>query len=369
MQNINQNLIYETNKQDYYHGIHFFLTLTYLQGQQEYRKASINISVPAVIENVKKTLRFETGITTTQQDEQKTSVMINLSLDDMQLNGNNFSGIKVNTFPVYEEIISFSGVFSEDQQKIETLSIDQHYVKYNLADRSKAHLEEKKTASFVFKDIPKHMSGYTYDKETTVISKAEWNNYRHLKYRAISETTISRMTAVNEEGITKWTQCINLRMRPTNYTADKPQRNKVAVVTAGCKTGGDEKARECGPILGIYALLNAKFSKVPGMVVLERENLDLIMQEQELSGSGLVEEGSAIESGKIIDEDVLVIIQLQEPAPDDPPESWHYKLLIKDKETDELVDPGISYRATQNDVGLDHFVMSAYAYVMKNYFM
>ncbi len=80
-------------------------------------------------------------------------------------------------------------------------------------------------------------------------------------------------------------------MKPTNYTAEKPARNKVAVVTEGCEASG-EVAEECGPILGIHALLVARFSKVPGLKVLERQKLDLIKQEQKLSESGLVDPDS-----------------------------------------------------------------------------
>ncbi|MCF8331879.1 MAG: CsgG/HfaB family protein [Bacteroidales bacterium] len=346
----------------------FVLMVNVAMGQREYRKAYMIIGVPAIVEKVKKTVRFETAEVTEKKEEQKIPVSVNVSMDDMQLEGNNFSGIKITTFPVSEEIVSFSGVMSEDHKKIETVTIDYQYIKYNIADRAKAHVEEKKSASITFKDIPKQMRGYVYDRETTEISNARWHNYRYLKYRAISETTTSKMIAVDEESISKWTQCISVRMQPTNYTAEEPERNKVAVVTSGCNRKGDEKLVHCGPITGIHALLNAKFSKVPGMKVLERENMDHILQEQKLSESGLVSEESKIESGKIIDEDILVIIQLQEPALDDPPETFYYKLLVKDKQTGELDDTGISIRHRKNNPSLDHFVMRAYAYVMKNYF-
>jgi len=347
----------------------FILMLAFAQGQQEYRKAYIVIGIPAIVETVKKTLRFENGKVIENREEKKGSVGLNVSLDDMQLNGNNFSGIKVTTYPVSEEIISFSGVLSDDHSMIKTITIDQQYIKYNLADRSKAHVEEKISASYTFENIPKQLRGYVYDMEKTRITDARWYKYRYLKYRAISETTISKLISVDEESINKWTQCVLVQIKPTNYTAEAPERNKVAVVTAGCDKKGDEKLEQCGPIAGIHALLVAKFSKVPGMKVLEREHLDLILQEQKLSESGLVEEGSRVESGKLIDEDILVIIQLQEPAPDDPPESFHYKLLVEDKQTGEMDDTGISARIGDKDNPFfDQFVMRAYAYVMKNYF-
>lgn len=346
----------------------FILMLGLAQGQREYRKAYIVIGVPAIVKKVKKTLRFENGKVIENREEKKQAVSFHVSLDDMQLNGNNFSGIKVTTYPVSEEIISFSGVLSDDHSMIETITIDQQYLKYNIANRAKAHVEEKVNASLTFKNIPKQYRGYVYDKEKTIISDASWYKYRYLKYRAISETTISKMIAVDEESIKKWTQCILVKMQSTNYTAEAPERNNVAVVTAGCDVKGDAKAEQCGPIAGIHALLVAKFSKVPGMKVLEREHMDLILQEQKLSESGLVEEGSKVESGKIIDEDILVIIQLQEPTPDDPPETYHYKLFVKDKQTGELDDTGISARIGKENIFFDHFVMRAYAYVMKNYF-
>lgn len=266
---------------------------------------------------------METGEVTEKKEQQKIPISVHASLDDMQLNGNNFSGIKVTTYPVSEEIVSFNGVLSDDHQKIETITIRYEYLKYNIADRSKAHVEEKKSASITFKDIPKQYRGYVYDREITKISKARWHQYRYLKYRVISETTISNMIAVDEESITKWTQCISLKMQPTNYIAEAPERNKVAVVTAGCDKKGNEKLKQCGGISWILAMLVHEFTKVPGMIVLEREHMDLILQEYMLSESGLVSEESKIESGKLIDEDILVIIQLVEPSPDDPLETFH----------------------------------------------
>lgn len=347
----------------------FFLTLIYIQGQTEYRRANINISIPAVIEQVKKTLRFETGNVMEDHKELHISVGFYANLDDMQLNGNKFSGIKITSYPISEEIVIFSGVLSEDQHKIESISIDYQYVKYHVPDRSKARIEEKKKGSFTFKNIPKKFTSYSFNFEVSEIMEAKWETYKYLKYRAISETTVSRLIKVNEEKITKWTQCLRIGMKPTNYTTEKPVYNKkLAVVTEGCETSG-EVAKECGPILGIHALLVARFSKVPGLKVLERQNIDLIKQEQELSGSGLVDPDSKVASGKIIDEDILVIIQLQEPISDDPADSWYYKLLIKVKETGELIDTGLSYRASPNNRGFEEFAMSAYAYIMKNYLM
>lgn len=342
----------------------FIMMFGLAHGQNEYRRGSINISVPSIVEIVKKTRRFETGKVIQNTNEQQTYIGINVNLDNMKLSGNNFSGLKVTTYPVSEEIISFMGVFSDDKQKIKSISIELNYVKYNIADRSKAHIEETKTANFTFENIPKYIGGYAYDHETSQIKNAEWQKHKYLKYRAISETTNSKLKAIDNERITKYTKCISVRLRPTNYTAEYPDRNKVAVITAGC----NEKDKECGPIRGIFAKLNHKFSKESGLIVLERQNIDKLIQEQKLSESGLVSKDSKIESGKIIDEDILVIIQLQEHTPDDPPNTYLYKLLVRDKKTGKLDNTGISYRFSMDQPNFDLFVTRAYAHVMKNYF-
>lgn len=112
-----------------------------------------------------------------------------------------------------------------------------------------------------------------------------------------------------------------------------------------------------------------QFSKTPGLKVLEREHLDPILEEQKLSASGLVSPNSQVESGKIMEEDILVIIQLQEVTPEDPPGTHYYKILVGDKQTGELIDTGISYRLWMDKPYFDHFVKRAYAHVMKNYLM
>lgn len=58
---------------------------------------------------------------------------------------------------------------------------------------------------------------------------------------------------------------------------------------------------------GIPALMIADLSKIPGLKILERENLDKIVQEIELSKSGLVKENSKVDNN-LMKEEIAIII-------------------------------------------------------------
>lgn len=348
------------------------LATVYSAAQTEYQRATLSVSVPVKLKTVKESVSTLQGARS-ETKEETTFIQINANLDNMKVQDRHFSGVSIVKFPVYDEIVSFQGTFSKDKSKIETLSLEYQFVKVHLPDRSKAHLEETKRGSFRFTNIPKNYSGYKFDSEQSKITKAEWKYFYFVEYPGLKETTKTTLISLNPEAITKYTNCISLRLRPSTYVPEASSFDKVAVMTnIGDRFQGDS-LDFAGPTKGIMALLIHEFTQVPGLKVLEREELQHLLDEIALSESGLVAPDSRVASDRLLEEDILVVIHLNKTLLDEDGNinGWLIQPLIVEKATGEVVDPKLTVRFNKESFSLDQMNFMAfniYNYVMNRYF-
>ncbi|MCF8230008.1 MAG: hypothetical protein K9G58_03725 [Bacteroidales bacterium] len=334
--------------------------------QAEFRKCYITVSVPSKVKEIVKTKKFSNGNVRKIRDEYNTVLGFYFSVNDMRLDGNDFSGMKINKQSVAEEIASFYGTLSEDRKSINNIDIDYSYVRYSVPNREKAHVEEMKIASCSFENIPYKGGRYRSNPEETIINSVTWDKLEHLVWRAVSKTTVQHMVGVDRDKFNNRTQCIHVNITPTHYTAEKPERDAVAVIIDGC-----EDDNRCQSLLkGIQAKLTRMFSKIPGLKVLERENIAAILNEIEMVEQGMTNPNvpNPVKPGNIEKEDVLVVVKMQELKSDDAMGVRTCKVYIKDQQSQEFVDPDISLRLTSDFDASEHFISTIFTYIWRNYF-
>src|ERR1043166_3825288 len=65
------------------------------------------------------------------------------------------------------------------------------------------------------------------------------------------------------------------------------------------------------PNYALLALAEAKISTLPGVALLERGEIDRILQEHEASLTGLVEADTAVQAGTLLGLDLLAIVEME----------------------------------------------------------
>jgi TolB-like protein len=92
--------------------------------------------------------------------------------------------------------------------------------------------------------------------------------------------------------------------REREVSASPPEPSSIAV-QAFVNRGGDESYRALAK--GLAAMIIADLSKVPGLKVLEREKVQLLVNEAKLGDSGLADTASAVRSGRLMRAEKVVV--------------------------------------------------------------
>jgi TolB-like protein len=92
--------------------------------------------------------------------------------------------------------------------------------------------------------------------------------------------------------------------REREVSSSPPEPGSIAV-QAFVNRGGDESYRALAK--GLAAMIIADLSKVPGLKVLEREKVQLLVNEAKLGDSGLADTASAVRSGRLMRAEKVVV--------------------------------------------------------------
>jgi TolB-like protein len=92
--------------------------------------------------------------------------------------------------------------------------------------------------------------------------------------------------------------------REREISSSPPEPGSIAV-QAFVNRGGDESYRALAK--GLAAMIIADLSKVPGLKVLEREKVQLLVNEAKLGDSGLADTASAVRSGRLMRAEKVVV--------------------------------------------------------------
>ena len=92
--------------------------------------------------------------------------------------------------------------------------------------------------------------------------------------------------------------------REQEVVGTPPEPGSIAV-QAFVNRGGNEAYRAMAK--GLAAMIIADLSKVPGLKVLEREKVQLLVNEAKLGDSGLADTASAVRSGRLMRAEKVVV--------------------------------------------------------------
>lgn len=358
------------------------LTTFQITGQTEYKKGFVSLSIPVILDHEKITVNFAQGKRFVKNENQETHIQVRANLDDIKINGNSFSGLSIVEFPVYQEIVAFQGTFSEDKQSIDKMHIDYQFIKYSQPNRSIARIEETKSGSFEFSNLPKDYSGYGFEFGKSEINKIEFERFLFLKYTGMSETTRESASSPNKEKFNKYMTGIKMTLRDSDFKPSKHTYDKIAVTTSQdisvledsllVEIPAENKKNDASLTMGISALLIHKLSQLEGVKILERLKLDELLAEQELSESGLVSDESRVETGRMIEEDILIVIELSEVFKNDEDEviGWLITPLVIEKSSGKVIDLGLKTRFNKDSLRIDqliYFVNGIYYKLRKDF--
>lgn len=325
----------------------FLFTTTQAQPDKNFNNASINVSVPVIVNWNKVIVKKEDGKISRKSDPAKAMYLtVNIMVKDLKFNGLSFSGKQIVNFPVYDELKTFSGKLSKDKSKIEFIDIKYNRTKYSIADRKNAHLEEEASLSFRFENIPVKYKSYSFNHETTKIQNVNYSYKRFLDYPVQTESTTEEFVKIDEEKINKYSNCITVKFKEGTPVTKENSSDYLVVIIGGNEEGDSDSE---SILWGAAAFLVHDFTQVKGLKVLERQHLDKLKKEIELSKSGLVDRKHLVKDGKQREADVEVILMLTDRKPEDIKQEFEtltFRTLIKDVSTGEIADPGFSFTLT-----------------------
>jgi hypothetical protein len=344
--------------------------------QTELKKAYLRIEIPVTL-----SLRYQHNnpnldVYKDETKERQQYISVSESLDNVRISGNSFSGVSRMSNSSTDEVVFIKGTFSADHSTIQNIKVDYHLEKYNLhRSHPKARIVEIKKASFTLTNIPKKYSGYQYDFTQSKISDVSWFNYKRVGYHhGVYEERTFNLVGIDKEKITKYSTIIHLNLTPSSNTYKENNYSKIGVTVDESLVPKDTNLNISIPSKGVMAKLIHELSNTPGLKVLERHKLDKLLEEIKLSESGLVTEETSVKSGKMIEEDILVIIRVKEIYYNEDKEAKGVMLDTKIvmKETGEVIEPKIESRFNADSptsiIQSNFMAKNIYAYLMNEYF-
>ncbi|MBF0612823.1 MAG: hypothetical protein HQL55_17005 [Magnetococcales bacterium] len=139
-----------------------------------------------------------------------------------------------------------------------------------------------------------------------------WQHYVEIDPAGAESNGVPRrLTLLQDE--TRKTE-IEKIMKSESQLSKLPVEPK-SIAVMGFVNKGDEKYQILAK--GITALIVTDLSQVPGLVVLEREKVQKLLEEMKLSKSGLVEEENKIATGRLLRAEKVMLgdFTIQENAP------------------------------------------------------
>jgi hypothetical protein len=265
--------------------INFCATPFYSLAQTSiYKRATVNISVPVKLKVTDISVNKET-VTDNSLPETEKYISLNADFKQIAFDGNLFSGFSYSDpFFSYKQVISIKGELAPDQKSIKWVDLKSIYTLFS-GDIKSMYSTEDKTIEVNLENIPLS-SGSKYDFKTN-LSKITKVNYTSKTFK---QRYFGRNEKYEEEFIS------------INETAKSPASGSISLQNTDILTEPDTatvriSAANKGLLeKGLGTLLIAELSNYPGILLKEGIEIDKLIDEGELSNSGLVSEETRIDS-------------------------------------------------------------------------
>ena len=265
------------------------------QIEENYHWFSANISIPIIVNHHETFQRNNADKKTKHIPYKNIYASISVVAKNMRVTGNNFSGINHIGSEGYDDIQTFHGKISEDKKTIEYIEISRDYTLYSIPDRKKAYVEKKTNVFVRIENIPFDYGLYKSKYGVSKISSVKFKEEYMIKRFSGTTSYTENFVKINNEMITKYTRFATINFKPGNANPKLQEDAKIAVINQSKEIKG---LRSDNVMTGLTAIITGELMKIPDLVVLERAKMHKILDEIELSKSGLVNEQTKVESGK-----------------------------------------------------------------------
>ena len=315
------------------------------QIEDHYHSFSGKIYVPIIVDRQEK-MKFNDGrINEKHIPDKVTSISFYMKAENMHVSKGVFSGIIVKNNLVEDEVITYKGKVSKDRKKLEYIEITKDYTIYVLANRE----DVEKTIQFSarFENIPKSYGGYEYKFGTTNIASVSYKEVYAIKRYGYVDSYTETFVKINEKAIaSSYYTGVSAGFKPGELILKLKNEPKIAVINQFAASNNESTFGK-----GISALFISELMKNPKLHVLERVKIQKLLEEIELSQSGLVNEESKVKDGRIMIPDVELIITQENRVPTDinlPLETFTLRSKIRIVKTGQVYNPNLIYNYSKN---------------------
>jgi len=321
-----------------------FNKISFAQIEEHYHSFSANLSAPIVIDDLKVRIRNQEETWREHIPDKQISIAHHISVKDMRVEGNTFSGMKIEKSGWGEVINTFSGEVSEDKQMIKHIVLTKNLINYSTDNRETAYIEKETNILIEFENLPVFYGSYSYKEGVSKVTNIEFSQKQMWRRYTGEETHIESFIKLNDE--VGYGPSISIRFTPGNVKISNKINKAVAVVLQQNETKEKEYFKSVG------AFLIAGFMRIPGLEVLERIHLQEITGEHELSESGLVNPETEVSGDKMMLPDIEVIVTQENRVPEDynlPFENYTVRSKIRVVETGQIIDANLIHKINKEN--------------------
>ena len=183
----------------------FFIAIIFLlfnkisnaQIEDHYHSFFASMSAPLVIDYLKVT-KNKQGETKEHIPDKSISISLQISVKDMRIEGNSFSGISIKKSAVYDDIKTFYGEVSEDKKMIKHIVLTRDYILYSIPGEH-GYVQEESNILIEIENIPLIYPHYGYKKGVSKITNLEYNKKVCRKHITFEETETESFVKLNDE--------------------------------------------------------------------------------------------------------------------------------------------------------------------------
>jgi len=300
--------------------------------------------IPIIVDHQEE-MNFKDGRKTERNNpEKKMTIQVNMNAKDMRVSNGVFSGVILNNIgTIRDEVITYKGKASKDKQKLDFIEITQEVTLFRLDTRE----DIEKTISLVakFENIPKspYGSGYKYKYGVSKIASVKYNEEFSTTRSHYVESYTEKFVKINEEQMGKYYSGVRADFKQGELKLKLKEEPKIKVVLQSNETEDLLIKR----VMTVFApgIIKELF-KTPGVIIIEGIKVQKLLDEIELSQSGLVDERTKIHEGRILTPDIEIIISYENRNPEQielPVESFVMRSKFRIVKADILIDPNFTF--------------------------
>jgi hypothetical protein len=321
----------------------FFLCLQMdltAQIEDHYHSFSGNIYIPIIVDHQEVT-KYNDGRNIEKNIPNKEiTISVHLKSETMRVKNGVFSGIIIsNIGATMDEVISYSGEVSKDKQTIKFIEIAKESVTYVLDTRE--DVEKTITLYARFEDIPKspYGSDYKFKYGVSKIGSVRYNEeYTIPRYGYVNSYT-ETFAGIDKEKIDAYYSGVRADFKPGDLIPFLQDESTIKLVY---ESNVNEDAIIDNVVKVFANQIISELLQMPDITVIEGLKVQKLIDEIELSQSGLVDSKTAVHAGREITPNIEIIVNHENRIPEDintPVESFSMRSKFRIVATGQIVDP------------------------------